>query len=105
MTQRKAILTCTLPVAFLIPARLSSAQATEEPGQDGFGIGIIRRQLVVPPDFAGVATGASSRAGALSEKWLWIEAESDRAVDRTKTAMLKYDVLVGKGREVLRPTP
>ena len=43
MTQQKAILARTLSVAFLIPACLSFAQATEAAGLDSFVIQAGRR--------------------------------------------------------------
>ena len=85
MTQRKAILTCTLSVAFLIPACLSFVQAPEAPRRDCSGVRIIRQRLVVPPDFGAFITGAGNRASPPSEIWLRIEAEFGRSADRGTT--------------------
>ncbi len=49
MTQRNAILTRTLSVAFLIPACLSFAQVPEPTGTDTFQIRMIRQQLKSTP--------------------------------------------------------
>lgn len=105
MTQRKAILARTLSVAFLIPACLSFAQATDAPGLDSFGIRAGRQQLVMLPDFWAFVTGAGNRSRTPGEKWLRIEMGVDGSADPADDVTFNYHVLIGKGREALKPTP
>ena len=105
MTQRKAILARTLSVAFLIPACLSFAQATEAPTPDSFGIRAGLQQLVMRPDFWAFVTAAGDRSRTSRENWLRIEMGVDGSAGWAHDVTFNYHVLIGTNGEALKPTP
>ncbi len=99
MSDRKTILTCTLSVAFLIPALLSFAQVPDAGNGPTLKIRTIRQQLVAAPDYRSLIMGAGSRSTTLSEKWLRIETEFDSTPEWADDVQVKYYVLLGSGRD------
>ena len=99
MSNRKTILTCTLSVAFLIPALLTFAQISAPTGPVAFKIRVIRQQLVSPPDYRSVISGTGNRSTAMSDKWLRVETEFDSLPEWADDVQVKYYVLLGTDKE------
>jgi hypothetical protein len=100
MNDQNRILTCALTFAlFLLAGRFSFAQAPPENIPGSFKITAIHQQLVIPPDFKAFVTGSGTRASTLSKKWLEIETDFTSDPDWADDVMLKYYVLIGRGRD------
>jgi len=97
MSDRMAILTFSVSVAFLIPAVLSFAQEPQAPVSPAFRIRAVRQQLVSPPDYRSIVTSASGRSVSVGQNWLQIETEFESSPDWADDVQLKYYVLLGRG--------
>jgi hypothetical protein len=77
-----------------------SAMAQERAtGPGDFKIRSIRKQLMVAEDVRALASGTGVAGSAANKKWLRIEVEFDSAPDWADDVLMKYFVLVGKGRD------
>ena len=97
MSNRMAIATLSVSVAFLIPAVLSFAQEPQASAPPPFRIRAVRQRLVSPPDYRAIVTSGSSRSVSAGQNWLQIETEFDSAPDWADDVQMKYYVLLGRG--------
>ena len=100
MSNRKTILTCTLSVAFLIPALLTFAQISAPAGPVAFKIRAIRQQLVAAPDYRSLIMGGGNRSTTMSDNWLKIETEFDSTPEWADDVQVKYYVLLGEEKNI-----
>ncbi|MGD1017754.1 MAG: hypothetical protein ABSA12_00395 [Verrucomicrobiia bacterium] len=94
MSNRMAIVTLSVSVAFLIPAVLNFAQG---PAAPPFQIRAVRQRLVNPPDYRSIIQDTGSRAVSASQFWLEIDTEFASSPDWADDVQLKYYVLLGRG--------
>lgn len=97
MSNRIAMVTLSVSVAFLIPAVLSFAQNPQASALPPFRIRAIRQRLVSPPDYRSIVMDTGSRSTSGSQNWLRIEAEFESSPDWADDVQLKYYVLLGQG--------
>jgi hypothetical protein len=97
MSERMAILTFSVSVAFLIPAVLSFAQEPQAPGPPPFRIKAVRQRLVSAPDYRSIVMDTGGRAVSVGQNWLRIETQFECLPDRADDVRLKYYVLLGQG--------
>jgi hypothetical protein len=97
MSNRIAIVTFSVSVAFLIPAVLSFAQEPQAPASPPFRITAIRQRLVSPPDYRSILQDTGNRATSANQNWLQIEAEFVSSPDWADDVQVKYYVLLGQG--------
>jgi hypothetical protein len=99
MSNRMAMVTFLVSVAFLIPGVLSFAQEPQAPASPPFRITGIRQRLISPPDYRSVIQGAGDRATSTAQNWLRIETEFASSPDWADDVQLKYYVLLGRGEK------
>jgi hypothetical protein len=97
MSNRMAIVTFSVSVAFLIPAVLSFAQEPQAPASPPFRITTVRQRLVSPPDYRSIVQDTGSRSVSAGQNWLQVETEFGSLPDWADEVQLKYYILLGQG--------
>ncbi|HVM63068.1 MAG TPA: hypothetical protein VMV72_19575 [Verrucomicrobiae bacterium] len=99
MSNRTAILTFSVSVAFLIPAVLSFAQLAAPVTAPPFHIKQISQLAVAPPDYRAMFNGSGNTTVPASDRWLRIETVFDSTPDWADDVQLKYYVLLNDGQQ------